>query len=150
MYYFGDSILDQSKISLERARTHLNNSNLNTSNLINSNSTRNKSVSVIKNPLKSTNYYNKNPKIILKKRIRTKSIDSLVSNEINNMINNNRKITDLNVELSNKLNSLNHKSDNNLISNFNIKKYELIEASEILKKELKNSNDRNYQILNLF
>ena len=70
MYYFGDSILDQSKISLERARTHLNNSNLNTSNLINSNSTRNKSVSVIKNPLKSTNYYNKNPKIILKKRIR--------------------------------------------------------------------------------
>ena len=136
------SILNQSHISLQRAKQNLTGlrsvlnskpvSPLRTINL--TSKTTNNSFSIPKSIPK--NNYNNN-------------IKGLVSPINNEIINNNRTITGNNIELSNKLNSLMGIQNNNK-NDINQKINELVSYSDYIEDQLKNSNDNNTEILNLY
>ena len=143
MYSTNKSVLNQSQITLEIAKMHLNNYNNNKKTL-----QRNKSLSSFKSLLLTKPKSYNSPTINLIKPTRSKSKNNkFVSRQINNIIINNRMITKLNIKLSNKLGTLNKLND--IISNNNVYelKKELKKASEILKENLRDSNNRNFEIL---
>ena len=87
-----DSLLNKTQLSLEMARKHLN-------NFYNNNITRNKSSSAYRTPINNNSKYFYSPKInTIKPRAKTKQ--KLVSKQVNNIIQNNRIITNLNIGLS--------------------------------------------------
>ena len=137
-----DSLLNKTQLSLEMARKHLN-------NFYNNNITRNKSSSAYRTPINNNSKYFYSPKInTIKPRAKTKQ--KLVSKQVNNIIQNNRIITNLNIGLSNKLNTLNNTSDNNYDYEINKKQKELVDLSRQLEKELRYSNDKNFEILHSY
>ena len=106
MYSTNNSVLNQSQITLEIAKMHLNNYNNNKKSL-----QRNKSLSSYKSLLLTIPKCYNSPTINLIKPTRSKSKNNkFVSTKINNIIINNRMITKLNITLSNKFNWSNIKS----------------------------------------
>ena len=137
-----DSLLNKTQLSLEMARKRLN-------NLINNNNIRNKSSSAYRTPLINNSKYYYSPIInTIKPRAKTKT--KLVSKQVNNIIQNNRIITNLNIGLSSKLSSLNQTNDSNYDNEINKKHKELVDLSRQLEKELRYSNDKNFEILHSY
>ena len=133
-----DSILNHTQLSLEKARKHLN-------TLYNNNNIRNKSSSAYRNPIINNSQYYYSPKINTIKPTRAKTKQKLISNKIQNKFNSN-----FNIGYNNEFNSINQYNDNNIVYEINKKQKEFIDLSRQLEKELRYSNDKNFEILHSY
>ena len=142
--FSNSSLLNQSNISLERAKKNL--TGLKT--VINS-----KQISPFRlmSSSKSINFINSNSNksIPINNNNNNNNQIGLVSPINNEIINNNKTITGNNVKLSNKLNSLIGEQFNNQ-NNINQKINELVIYCDYLDEQLKNYNDVNIKLLNSY
>ena len=136
------SLLNQSNISLERAKKNL--TGLKT--VINS-----KQVSPFRPmpSIKTINFMNSNSYKSIPINNKNNNQIGLVSPINNEIINNNKTLTGNNVKLSNKLNALIGVQNNNQI-NINQKINELVIYCDYLEEQLKNYNDINSKLLNSY
>ena len=141
MYSPGDSILNQSQISLQMARNRLYNYNYNNNNY------RNKSSPNYKTPIiTNSQYFQTTPTITTMKPIRPKSKTSISYKKLNTNMKNNTVTSNLNINRINMVNQQNEKIDDTIIEKIK----ELNNNCRDLEKELRKSNDKNFEILSKY
>ena len=141
MYSPDNSILNRNQFSLQMARKRLDKYNYNINNY------RNKSSSIYRTPLiTNSQYFQTSPSITTIKPIKPKSKYRMSYNKVNTIIQNNRVINNLNIDLINNINVQNEKIDDTLIEKIK----ELNNNARTLQKELRKSNDNNFDILSKY
>jgi hypothetical protein len=141
MYSPDNSILNRNQFSLQMARKRLDKYNYNINNY------RNKSSSIYRTPLiTNSQYFQTSPSITTNKPIKPKSKYRMSYNKVNTIIQNNRVINNLNIDLINNINVQNEKIDDTLIEKIK----ELNNNARTLQKELRKSNDNNFDILSKY